>query len=147
MQLRRRWKEGQPISRMPIDEIPDLRYCLLHQQLQLINCCIARRKRRVADLASLEILSSYVAHEDSSSPKSVGKHTAPLDGVGRTPPVLLYARLKTGEIVLRLGADQPAADLLMLETGEPVYSPITQVSPVFLNTQLSTVVTGVPLFI
>nr|XP_024357977.1 uncharacterized protein LOC112273429 isoform X2 [Physcomitrium patens] len=72
-ELRRRWKEGQPISRMAIDEVPDLRYCLLHQQLQLINCCIARRKRRVADLASLEILNSCVAHEESTSPQSVSK--------------------------------------------------------------------------
>lgn len=131
MQLRRRWKEGQPISRMPIDEIPDLRYCLLHQQLQLINCCIARRKRRVADLASLEILSSYVGYEESSSAQSADKYTAPLESLSRSPPVLLYAKLKTGEKVLRLGADHPAGDLLMLETGEPVYSPITQVKSAF----------------
>jgi len=131
MQLRRRWKEGKPISRTPIDVIPDLRYCLLHQQLQLISCCIARRKRRVADLAFLEILSSYADHEESSSPESVDKQIAPLESVGRSPPVSLYARLKTGEKVLRLGADQPAADLLMLETGEPVYSPTTQVKPCF----------------
>jgi Rab3 GTPase-activating protein catalytic subunit len=31
---------------------------------------------------------------------------------------------------LRLGADLPAADLRMLETGEAVYSPITQENPV-----------------
>lgn len=131
MQLRRRWKEGQPISRMPMDANPDLRYCLLHQQLQLINCCIARRKKRVVDLASLEILSSYVAREENSSPQSNDKHTAPLENFNGNPPMLLYAKIKTGENVLRLGADRPAADLLMLETKEPVYSPITQVRHCF----------------
>lgn len=131
MQLRRRWKEGQPISRMPIDANPDLRYCLLHQQLQLINCCIARRKRRVVDLASLENLSSYVAREDGSSPQGNDKHAAPLAYLNDNPPVLVYAKIKTGENVLRLGADSPAADLLMLETGEPIYSPITQVRHCF----------------
>ncbi|KAG0584538.1 hypothetical protein KC19_3G216500 [Ceratodon purpureus] len=129
-ELRRRWKEGRPISRMPIDEIPDLRYCLLHQQLQLINCCIARRKKRVADLASFENLSLYVAQEESSSPQKIDYHTAPLEILDENPPVLLYAKTKSGEKVLRLGADRPAGDLLMLETGEPVYSPITQDNPI-----------------
>ena len=46
----------------------------------------------------------------------------------RTPASpLLYARLSSGELVLRLGAHCPAGDLTMLETGEPVYSPVTQV--------------------
>lgn len=128
VQLRRRWKEGVPISLLPVDESPDLRYCLLHQQLQLINCCIARRKKRAADLESLEILNSYLAHEDNSSAESTDNHLAPSESLNIKAPVLLYAKLKTGEKVLRVGADHPAADLLMLETGEPVYSPITQVS-------------------
>lgn len=121
-QLRRRWREGQPISRMPIDENPDLRYCLLHQQLQLINCCIARRKRRAADLAALEAMSEYESQE-GNSPKSSESVKLP----STETPVLLYAKIKSGEKILRIGADRPAADLLMLETGEPVYSPITQV--------------------
>ncbi|KAH1092761.1 hypothetical protein GLYMA_14G022300v4 [Glycine max] len=42
---------------------------------------------------------------------------------------VLYARLNSGELVLRLGADHPAGDMTLLETGEPVYSPITQEGP------------------
>ena len=133
MQLRYRWKEGQPISRIPIDDNPDLRYCLLHQQLQLINCYIARRKKRVTDLASFETLSSYVAQEQSSPPRNIDKHTTPLETINGNPPVLIYAKIKIGEKVLRLGADRPAGDLLMLETGEPVYSPITQVRKCFYS--------------
>ncbi|OMP04374.1 Rab3 GTPase-activating protein catalytic subunit [Corchorus olitorius] len=41
----------------------------------------------------------------------------------------LYARISSGELVLRLGANQPADNLTMLETGEPIYSPITQEGP------------------
>lgn len=40
---------------------------------------------------------------------------------------VLYARLNSGELVLRLGANHPAGDMTLLETGEPVYSPVTQV--------------------
>jgi Rab3 GTPase-activating protein catalytic subunit len=40
---------------------------------------------------------------------------------------LLYARLSTGELVLRLGAHSPSGNMTLLETGEPAYSPITQV--------------------
>lgn len=47
------------------------------------------------------------------------------DGTSASP--LLYARLSTGELVLRLGAHCPSGDLALLETGEPAYSPITQV--------------------
>ena len=111
---------------MPIDDNPDLRYCLLHQQLQLINCCIARRKKRVKDLASFETLSSYVAQEESPS-QNIAEHVSSPETLHGNPLFLLYAETKTGEKVLRLGADRPAGDLLMLETGEPVYSPITQV--------------------
>ncbi len=129
MQLRRRWLEGLPISRMPVDANPDLRYCLLHQQLQLINCCIARHKRRVADLAALEALSEY----GSNGGHEVGSQACGDDGLPSLAlligghPNLLFAKTKSGELKLRLGADLPAADLRMLETGEAVYSPITQV--------------------
>eukprot|EP00958_Prasinococcus_capsulatus_P019152 scaffold2323_cov329-Prasinococcus_capsulatus_cf.AAC.10 len=37
----------QPIPRVDVEQAPQLNYCLIHQKLQLINCCIARLKRRV----------------------------------------------------------------------------------------------------
>lgn len=42
---------------------------------------------------------------------------------------VLYARISTGELVLRLGADKPFDNVTMLETGEPVYTPVMQVWP------------------
>ncbi|KAJ0983032.1 hypothetical protein J5N97_011287 [Dioscorea zingiberensis] len=41
-----------------------------------------------------------------------------------------YARTKSGDYVLRLGADYPAENLTMLETGEPIYCPVTQEGPI-----------------
>ncbi|XP_052728293.1 uncharacterized protein LOC128195217 isoform X2 [Vigna angularis] len=42
---------------------------------------------------------------------------------GAPASTVLYARLNSGELVLRLGANHPAGDMTLLETGEPVYSP------------------------
>ncbi|BBN01260.1 Rab3 GTPase-activating protein catalytic subunit [Marchantia polymorpha subsp. ruderalis] len=126
-ELRRRWFTGQPISRMPVDLSPDLRYCLLHQQIQLINCCMARRKRRAFTLASLQ------------KGQTRGNETPEItrilsDSPGAVPTneqnTKLYVKQKNGDLLLRLGADHPAADLRMLETGEAIYSPVTQEGPV-----------------
>ncbi|CAK9224306.1 unnamed protein product [Sphagnum jensenii] len=129
-ELWRRWLEGQPISRMPVDANPELCYCLLHQQLQLINCCIARRKRRIADLAALDALSEYGSHGQGVGSQTCDNGLSSLALLAGAHPTMLFAKTKSGELKLRLGADFPAADLKMLETGEPVYSPITQENPV-----------------
>lgn len=135
-QLKRRWNEGLPISRMPVDENPNLQYCLLHQQLQLINCCIARCHRRAEALDALDALNdSQAATEVSlSSEEKLSAETEYAERCKHTHPArALYAKLKTGEHVLRLGADKPAGDLRLLETKELVFSPITQVGCVLLD--------------
>ncbi|KAL2642036.1 hypothetical protein R1flu_009623 [Riccia fluitans] len=122
-ELRRRWSAGQPISRMPVDSNPDLRYCLLHQQIQLINCCMARRKRRSLNLATLqndESRDAQVVDVSRILPENSGAVSA--DDLTTT----LYVKQKNGDLLLRFGADHPAGDLRMLETGEPIYSPVTQ---------------------
>lgn len=117
MQLRKLWFEEQHIPGVPLDEIPDLKSCLLYQQFQVINCCISRKRRRLIATESMDSLmegSSIIKESISDN-----------DGIHANP--VLYARLSTGELVLRLGADCPSGDLTLLETGEPVYSPIMQV--------------------
>lgn len=117
MQLRRLWSEEQHIPGIPLDETPDLNSCLLYQQLQVVNCCLSRKRRRTIATESLEsVMRQSSSNVEDSSPC--------MDTMPETP--VLYARVCTGELVLRLGAYQPT-DLIMLETGEPVYSPITQV--------------------
>ena len=103
---------------IPLDEIPDLNSCLLYQQLQVINCCVSRKRRFAIATESLD----YAVREASSNAaESAGSN----DIIAASP--ILYARISTGELVLRLGADCPFSNLTMLETGEPVYSPVTQV--------------------
>eukprot|EP00850_Spirogloea_muscicola_P022845 SM000314S12189 [mRNA] locus=s314:109754:113730:- [translate_table: standard] len=74
-ELRRHWVEGRPIPGVEVEEDPDLRSCLLHQQLQLINCCIARRKRRATSLAALQKvdLDDSHSHSHSHNESSAGK--------------------------------------------------------------------------
>lgn len=92
--------------------------CLLYQHFQLINCCISRKRFRVVATESLDSM----VMQASSDAKESSNYNA---GAPASP--VLYARLNSGELVLRLGANHPAGDMTLLETGEPVYSPVTQV--------------------
>ncbi|XP_078180571.1 rab3 GTPase-activating protein catalytic subunit isoform X2 [Carex rostrata] len=108
LEIRNLWSKEEPIPRIPLDEQPDLNCCLLYQQLQVINCCIARKKRREIARESLE-----AARKESES----------LEGN-------IYVKSVDGEYVLRLGASSISQNLTMLETGEPVYSPVMQEGPI-----------------
>lgn len=116
MQIRRLWYEGRYIPGIPPGDLPDLNSCLLYQHLQVINCCISRKRRHAAALESLE---SITAQADASGSS---------DSESRPPPdPCYYAKTKSGELVLRLGTDKRFENLTMLETGEPIYSPVMQV--------------------
>lgn len=117
-ELRRLWSEGQYIPGIPPDQIPDLNSCLLYQQFQVINRCISRKNRRIAATESLD---SVVRLASSNTDVLVDEDTLPA-----TP--VLYAKVSTGELVLRLGVDR-RSDLTMLETGEPIYTPVMQEEP------------------
>lgn len=97
--------------------MPDLNSCLLYQQLQVINCCISRKSRHTAAIESLESVSALASSNAADASSSDSTH--PLDPC-------YYARTKSGELVLRLGADTEC-EMTMLETGEPIYSPVMQV--------------------
>ncbi|XP_058095129.1 uncharacterized protein LOC131240716 isoform X2 [Magnolia sinica] len=120
-ELRRLWSEGQPVPHVPLDEIPDLNYCLLHQRLQVINCCIARKRRRIISVESLDSVMKETNTNTEGSGVSVSNQSS-------SP--IIYARTSTGDLVLRLGADHPSRSLTMLETDESVYSPVTQEGPI-----------------
>lgn len=117
MQLRKLWSDWQPVPRMPLDAAPDLNSCLLHQEIQVVNCCIARKKRRKAAKESLD---SLLKQASISNPE-------PRFSNGKSPDREMYARDSTGDYVLRLGADRSSENLTLLETGEPIYSPTLQV--------------------
>lgn len=86
----------------------------MYQKLQVINCCISRKHRRAIATESLDsILTQANLNGDVSTLN------------GETD--LMYARVSSGELVLRLGADKQCENLTLLETGEPVYAPVMQV--------------------
>ncbi|KAK1260676.1 hypothetical protein QJS04_geneDACA023445 [Acorus gramineus] len=119
-ELRRMWFAGQPIPRVPLDGSPDLDSCLLYQRLQVINCCIARKRRRNIAIQSLDSVIREVAlkEEDSVAAAKLSLNPA------------IYAKIDAGQHAIRLGADHPSDSLTMLEMGEPIYSPVTQEGPI-----------------
>ncbi|GAB4849614.1 hypothetical protein Ancab_004408 [Ancistrocladus abbreviatus] len=119
-ELRRLWLEEQYVPGIPIDQIPDLNSCLLYQQMQVINCCVSRKRRRAVFTESLESLigEASCSTDGSAAPKD----KMPLSSVW-------YAKINNGELVLRLGANFLVENLTMLETGEPIYAPVTQEGP------------------
>ncbi|KAK7333479.1 hypothetical protein VNO80_30253 [Phaseolus coccineus] len=119
-ELRKHWSKEKYLPGIPHDDIPDLKYCLLYQKFQVINCCISRKRRYIIATESLNSMMVEANLNTLEPPKYSDKIPA-------TP--LLYARLRTGELVLRLGADCPSGDLMLLETGEPAFSPVTQEGP------------------
>ena len=118
VQLKKLWSDEQPVPRMSLNAAPDLNCCLLYQEIQVINCCIARKKRRKA---AKETLDSLLKQEciDNSNPRYSN---------GDSRDSGIYASNSSGGHVLRLGVDCASGNLTLLETGEPVYSPILQVS-------------------
>ncbi|KAL8205610.1 hypothetical protein R6Q57_009161 [Mikania cordata] len=120
LELRRLWCEGKHISGIPPDEIPNLNYCLLHQQLQVINCCISRKQRRAIATESLNFILKQANYNSNISHASGDIHPESR---------LMYARISSGELVLRLGADKQLENTTLLDTGEPVYTPVMQEWP------------------
>ncbi|QCD78293.1 Rab3 GTPase-activating protein catalytic subunit [Vigna unguiculata] len=119
-ELRKHWSKEKYLPGVPQDDIPDLKYCLLYQKFQVINCCISRKRRYIIATESLNSM-MVEANLNTLEPAKYA------DNIPAIP--LLHARLRTGELVLRLGADCPSGDLMLLETGEPAFSPVTQEGP------------------
>ncbi|KAG4161638.1 hypothetical protein ERO13_D01G068300v2 [Gossypium hirsutum] len=120
IELRRFWSEERYLPGIPVDETPDLNSCLLYQQLQVINCCLSRKRRRSIATESFDSEMEEARSNVEESDVAIGT---------LAPSSALYARVSSGELVLRQGANQLAENLTMLETGEPIYSPITQEGP------------------
>ncbi|KAJ9562592.1 hypothetical protein OSB04_007752 [Centaurea solstitialis] len=117
-EVRSLWCEGQHIPGIPPDENPDLNSCLLYQQFQVINCCISRKRRRAIATESLESVLKLANLGGDHKCRDV-------------PPLspVVYARISSGELVLRLGADKRRENCTLLKTGEPVYTPVMQEGP------------------
>ncbi|KAK4794045.1 hypothetical protein SAY86_012039 [Trapa natans] len=119
-QLQRLWLEEKHIGGITQDQIPDLKCCLLYQHLQVINCCISRKRRH--KIAKESLVTAMRKHSPTTEADIADKE---MGSAGSS----LYTKISTGELVLRLGAECPSNNLYMLDTGEPIYSPVTQECP------------------
>ena len=93
MQLRRFWFEGRHLPGIPVDEIPDLNSCLIYKELQVINCCLSRK--RWCTIANESFDSEM--RKDSSNVEESDVCTGRMAASST-----LYARVYIGELVLRL---------------------------------------------
>ncbi|KAH7280441.1 hypothetical protein KP509_37G067800 [Ceratopteris richardii] len=131
-ELRHHWEGGVHIPRLPVDEEPDLRYCPILQKLQVINCCIARKKRHMEDLSFLDALDDCLQSRGSPSVNDMEEFVSILKSKvsprikHRVEANRLFACGKDGQVLQRLGADFPAPSLMMLETGQQIYAPLMQ---------------------
>ncbi|MCO5604979.1 hypothetical protein L7F22_059154 [Adiantum nelumboides] len=132
LELQHHWDQGLLIPRLPLDSEPDLRYCLILQKLQVINCCIARQKRHAADLSFLDTLNECTESFESLRTTDLGNFITMLkskiaaEDHEKLEAARLFAYGKEGQVFLRLGANFPAPNLTMLETGQQVYEPKMQ---------------------
>ncbi|XP_044750751.1 rab3 GTPase-activating protein catalytic subunit [Coccinella septempunctata] len=106
-EMRYRWEMNIFIPGLSRDN-PDLRTCLLHQKLQMLNCCIERKKSREDSQKELDFDS---AEGSSSDEEFFDCAEKPVEEVKKMQPVG------------RLGKYE---GLKLIETGEFLYIPITQ---------------------
>ena len=75
LEIRYRWESGAVIPGLP-SGTPDHAYGLFHQKLQMINCCIERKRAREAKVNQMgEALEEQKEETKASKPKSVSSDT------------------------------------------------------------------------
>ncbi|XP_063789852.1 rab3 GTPase-activating protein catalytic subunit isoform X2 [Pseudophryne corroboree] len=153
LEMRYRWENNYLISGLN-NGPPDLKCCLLHQKLQMLNCCIERKKARddskkgnIPNCSSDSALNS-TANEPAESEKSkydVGKSwdswsdseeeffechsdTEELKDNGQEATRKLSAKedAKETSALKPDGRLHQSGNLTLLNTGEPLYIPVTQ---------------------
>ena len=61
---------------VPVDEIPDLNSCLFYQELQVINCCLSRKRRRTIATGSFDSEIKEAGSNVEESDVSIGRVAA-----------------------------------------------------------------------
>ena len=70
LEVRFRYESGLLLPGLPSGP-PDHGYCLLHQKLQMINCCIERKRARESQQNQTEIVTEPEATEDSDEDEDI----------------------------------------------------------------------------
>ncbi|KAI6647584.1 Rab3 GTPase-activating protein catalytic subunit isoform X2 [Oopsacas minuta] len=133
-ELRRAWENGEELP--DIDgEIPDFQFGLLHQKLQMLQCCIRHktlasspRQSLTSDVrfdkeeGTVHIGSPATSDSDEFFEASDGLSSRELDSEGDDVSVSMYQSCSSLEGTGRL---KDSGMILML-TGDPMYIPVTQ---------------------
>ncbi|XP_028409071.1 rab3 GTPase-activating protein catalytic subunit-like isoform X2 [Dendronephthya gigantea] len=143
LEMRYRWDRGILISRLEL-EAPNLDCSLIHQKLQMLNCCIARKclSKRSQTSINDEMSEKHFKPNDGNRPASArSKHSHPDDDSSEDEFFEALenqddsddsgedeeGNLKTVQSnTRREGALKRCGDLRLLISGEPLYIPVTQ---------------------
>lgn len=124
-EMRYRWENGITIPGVAFG-VPDQRTCLLHQKLQMLNCCVERKKAKelVARVGSVEAEDSESDSEDEeffdcSPEEPKGDMKEERRGSKRRHKHSLWNQ--------PVGRLSKHGNLRLLITGERLYIPVTQV--------------------
>jgi len=123
MELRYRWENSLPI---PLIEkgIPKLECCLLYQKLQLLNCCLEKKKTREAQEEEADKLKERSVDPNDDSDDDFFECSESLDeySFASTPASTSQSRGATPE-----GRSRPCGNLTLLKKPqESLYIPLTQ---------------------
>ncbi|KAM6897052.1 rab3 GTPase-activating protein catalytic subunit [Xenentodon cancila] len=139
LELRYRWENNCLVYGLE-DGPPDLRCCLLHQKLQMLNCCIERKRARdearkvLEGSKTKENKPSESATTTSNSTKEATQGKS-WDSWSDSEDEFFECLSDQGEAdfpqtdsgrTKAEGRLQPYNNLMLLNSGEPLYVPVTQ---------------------
>ncbi|XP_043200635.1 rab3 GTPase-activating protein catalytic subunit-like isoform X2 [Amphibalanus amphitrite] len=119
-QLRGHWETVQPVPGVE-EGSPSYNTSLLHQKLQMLNCCIQKRAQGMK--SSQDALDSGEAKAEDETEDDDEFFDAPDEGPSEEADCARQQRLPWNQPEGRL---KPCGSLRLLETGERLYIPVTQ---------------------
>ncbi|XP_031567041.1 rab3 GTPase-activating protein catalytic subunit-like [Actinia tenebrosa] len=134
LEMRYRWENDVFIPRLKL-EPPDLGYCLIHQKLQMLNCCIERRR-----ISKMRASSSSCGESPSKSldnQNNKDKNSQPASSTSSSDDDEFFEAVESLSVLEKKlseeennfivkGRLRQCGDLRLLACDEPLYIPITQ---------------------
>lgn len=147
------WDESQPLPRMPSDSRVDLSTCLVHQKLQMLSTCIAKKtlyeshrtkesqdriiSENKVDIQANKVQAVNLLHKGSPD----GKYNSSLRSDGHLEPKQTVTSLKEPDYSMastdmqplnqfRRGSAGPVGSLMLLHSFQKMHAPYTQDAPI-----------------
>ncbi|KAJ9596359.1 hypothetical protein L9F63_012634 [Diploptera punctata] len=123
-EMRYRWEKGILVPGVT-PGFPDPRTCLLHQKLQMLNCCMERKKMR-EQMARVETLGTEASESDSEDEEFFDCSTEQPERDAKDDRRGSRHRHKHSLWNQPVGRLSKHGNLRLLRTGEHLYIPVTQ---------------------